>query len=242
MAIRVDERFVVNAPVAAVWRFLVDPRRVVTCVPGGELDGVVDERTFDGRVTVRFGRLRFAYRGRVRLGDVDEAAHRVRIVGDARERAGTGAARLELSSWLAPLPGGATEVVALTRVHVAGALVELGRGFLEQLGHDVFRHFARAVKETLEAEQAARVAGVAIAPAPRPEPLRALPLILGALRTWVAGLLRPLPAREAPVDEGRVADRERHPGGPPDGPDAERGVGDGHVADRERPLRPAARR
>jgi carbon monoxide dehydrogenase subunit G len=37
MAIRVEERFVVQAPVEHVWEYLVDPRRVVTCLPGAEL-------------------------------------------------------------------------------------------------------------------------------------------------------------------------------------------------------------
>jgi hypothetical protein len=50
--IAIDERFGVDAPPAAVWGFLVDPRRMVGCVPGGELERVLDDRTFDGAVRV----------------------------------------------------------------------------------------------------------------------------------------------------------------------------------------------
>jgi carbon monoxide dehydrogenase subunit G len=188
VAIVLDERFVVRAPVARVWDFLVDPRRVVACVPGGELTHLVDARTFDGKVRVKVGPLVLGYGGRVRLADVDVAGRRVRIVGDARETAGSDAARLTLESWLAPLPG-ATEVVARARVEVEGRIVELGRGVLEALGHAVFQDFAGRVAAAIEAGGGARARDAA--PAARAEPLRAIPLVLRALRAWLAGWTPP---------------------------------------------------
>jgi carbon monoxide dehydrogenase subunit G len=186
VAIRVDERYVVHAPMAPVWDFLVDPRRVVRCVPGGELGAVVDDRTFDGRLRVGVGPLILAYSGRVRLADVDVAARKVKIVGDARETAGSDSAQLTLESWLAALPDGSTEVVAHARVDVEGRVVELGRGMLEQLGHVVFQEFAARVRASVEAEQRKVGAARATAPQQRAEPLRAVPLVLRALRAWVA--------------------------------------------------------
>lgn len=177
MALRVDERYRIRAPVDEAWDFLVDPRRVVTCVPGGALDAIVDARTYDGRVRVRLAGLTFAYRGRVWLAEVDVPARRVRIVGDARARRGEGSARLSLESWLVPQPGGITEVRAEARVEVGGALVALGRGFLEAVGHEVFRRFAARVRAALEGREAVPEAG----------PLLALPVLAGAARAWLAG-------------------------------------------------------
>jgi len=190
VAIRIEERFVVDAPVGPVWDFLVDPRRVVECVPGGELGEVVDARTFHGAVRVVVGPLALAYRGRVRLAEVDLAARRVKIVGEARERAGPGSARLTLESGLTALPGGATEVVAQLRLDVEGRIVELGRGVLELLAHVVFQDFAACVAARVEAEQAGRVSPGAAAAARR-EPLRVVPLLLRALRAWLSGARRP---------------------------------------------------
>jgi carbon monoxide dehydrogenase subunit G len=195
VAIELQERYVVRAPVRAVWEYLVDPRRVVACVPGGELTAVLDDRTFEGTIRVVVGPLTLAYGGRVHLAEVDEAARRVTIVGDAHERAGTDSARLTLRSWLTALRGAeATEVVAHARIDVAGRIVELGRGVLEPLGHLVFQQFASCVRETLEAEQAAIAAGACAGAHPkvaRAEPLRAIPLVLRAMRAWMAGWLRP---------------------------------------------------
>jgi carbon monoxide dehydrogenase subunit G len=175
-----------------VWDLLVDPRRVVDCVPGGELDAVVDGRTFDGRVRVRLGALTLAYRGRVRLAEVDLAARRVRIVGEALESAGAGWARLTLDSWLTALPGGRTAVAVLAQVEVAGRMVEVWRGLLEQVARQVFQQFAACVRATAEAE-AARPPGArgGLPPARRREPLRAIPLLVRALRAWVAAAMFP---------------------------------------------------
>jgi carbon monoxide dehydrogenase subunit G len=191
MAIRIEERFRVDAPPEAVWEFLVDPRRVVACVPGGELGALLDASTFDGKVRVQVGPLVLAYGGRVRLAEVDAEGRRVKIVGGARARDGSDSARLVLESWLVPLPGGGTEVVALARVDVSGRVVALGRGVLEPLAHLVFQEFAASVRARLEAERARAAAGTA-APPPggRAEPLHAVPLVLRALRAWLAGLLR----------------------------------------------------
>lgn len=190
MAIRIDERYVVRAPVERVWDFLVDPRRVVSCVPGGELTSVRDPRTFDGRIRVAVGPLTLAYGGRVQLAEVDAASRRVRIVGSARERAGDDTARLTLDSWLAPVPGIGTEVVAHARVDVEGRIVDLGRGFLERLGHVVFQRFAGSVRETIEAEQAEGAAVERAAHAAPPQPLRAVPLVLRTVKEWMADWLR----------------------------------------------------
>jgi carbon monoxide dehydrogenase subunit G len=184
-----DERFEVDAPPAAVWDFLVDPRRVVGCVPGGELARILDERTFEGAVRVEVGPLTLAYRGRVELAEVDPGARRVRIVGRAHEAAGTDPARLMLESWLAALPGGGTEVTARARVAIAGAMGELGRGILEPLAHLVFQEFAAEVRAEVERAEALRRAGTASPLAGRGPPLRAVPLALRALRRWLSGWL-----------------------------------------------------
>lgn len=177
MALRLEERFAVRAPVDRVWSFLVDPRRVVACVPGGALVAIVDDRTFDGEVTVSVGPLSFAYGGRVSMAEADAAGHRVTLVGVAHERAGTGSARLTLSSELAACRG-ETRVAAHVRLDVGGRLVELGRGFLEALGHVVFREFAERVRASIERGERGT---------PGRATLPAIPLVLRALRAWIAG-------------------------------------------------------
>ncbi len=190
MAIHIEERFRVDAPVQAVWDYLIDPRRVVTCLPGAELTEVVDDRTFNGAVKVKVGTITVAYKGRVRIVEVDVASHRVRMEGEGRESTGAGSAKMRMESTVAQVDG-ATEVVVRSDVDVVGRLVQLGRGMIEQVSHQIFQQFSACVRGTLESEAAAKAAGTAPAPMQkRAEAVAAFPLLMRALWAWFLGLFR----------------------------------------------------
>jgi uncharacterized protein len=195
MGTRIEEKFAVDAPAAAVWAYLVDPRRVVRCLPGAELTEVVDDRTFLGKVKVKVGPVTVAYQGKVLLVELDEAGRVVRMIGEGRESTGSGAARMNMESRLVPLPSGATEVTVVAEVDIAGRLMQLGRGMIEQVSHQLFQQFATCVQATLEAETSAAAAGPAGAPAPPPpeaEPVHAIPLLFRTLWAALTGFLRRL--------------------------------------------------
>jgi carbon monoxide dehydrogenase subunit G len=192
MATRIEERFTVKASPEAVWAFLIDPRRVVTCLPGAELTEVVDEKTFDGAVKVKVGPVTVGYKGRVRLVELDRAGWRVRMDGEGRESGGAGSARMSMESRLTPGPDGVTEVVVVSDLDVVGRLVQLGRGMIEQVSHQVFLQFAESVRATLEAEAAVArgEAGAVVVPPPaQGQAVAALPLLFKALWAWLRSLL-----------------------------------------------------
>jgi carbon monoxide dehydrogenase subunit G len=197
MAFRIEERFPVKASPDAVFGFLVDARRVVTCLPGAELTEAVDARTFRGTMKVKVGPVTVAYQGRVLLTDVDAAAHRVRLTGEAREGSGAGSAKMTLESVTRPLAGGGAEVAVQADVDVAGRAVQLGRGMMEQVSRQVFREFAARLCAAVEAAApaAAGAAPAAAEAAPHAEPLRALPLLLRAAWAAFVAFLRRLLGR-----------------------------------------------
>jgi carbon monoxide dehydrogenase subunit G len=203
MGFRIDERFVVKAPAAAVWSYLVDPRRVVACLPGAELTEVVDPRNFRGTVKVKVGPVTVAYKGKIQMSELDEAARRVKLVGEGRESAGAGSAKMTMESAMATLPGGETEVSVRADVDVVGRAVQLGRGMMEQVSAQLFKQFAACVRKTLEAEAArtaeaatgsvppaAGDAGASTEPAHGPEPIRAIPLVFRALLAALGAFFR----------------------------------------------------
>ena len=186
-----SEEFAVHAPIDAVWRFVMDPQQVVACMPGAALESVVDDRTFLGSVKVKIGAITTAYKGRVQFTEVNEQAYTMRMAADGRETGG-GMAKGTMSSRLRALPDGQTEIVAEASVDLTGRIVQVGRGMIQGVAHQLFEQFAASVKARLETAQPAagsqRVDGGA--PATEPTPIRILPLILRVIWSAIARFFR----------------------------------------------------
>lgn len=193
MAIEIRETFQVQAPIDAVWRFVMDPDQVVSCMPGAELEEAVDDRTFVGRVKVKLGAITTSYKGRVQFTEVDEAGYTVRMVAEGRETGG-GTAKGTMQSFLRALPDGQTEVVAEASVDLTGRVMQVGRGMIQGVSHQLFQQFVASTKERLEGAQG-RDGETAVAV--DQQPIRLLPLILRVLWAPLARLLRRLRGRPA---------------------------------------------
>ena len=184
MAIDIRETFRVRAPITTVWRFMLDPQQVAACMPGAVLEQVVDERTFLGAIKVKIGAITTSYKGRLQLTDVDEAAHSIRMKGEGRETSG-GTARASLLSHMKSLPDGGTEVVAEATVDLTGRIMQVGRGMIQGVSHQLFLQFVAAAQAQLE-QPAATPAAAAAAPAPaRQQAIRVVPLLLAVFRSAI---------------------------------------------------------
>ena len=150
MAFKIEERFEVQAPVERVWKYLIDPARVVQCLPGAELLESQDEQTFLGAIKVKVGPLSMSYKGKARFTEVDDQAHRVRMVGEAREVGGSGSTKITMVSTVAHLPAGGSEVLVNAEIDLVGKIVQFGRGMIEEVSRQMFRQFSTCVKAQLE--------------------------------------------------------------------------------------------
>src|SRR5215467_12816636 len=150
MPFKIEEEFEVRAPVPQVWEYLIDPARVVFCIPGAELLEAQDERTFVGAVKVKVGPMTMSYKGLMKFTEVDEQEHQVRMVGEGREAGGAGSARVTMLSKVAPLGGVGSLVVVNAEVDLVGKIVQLGRGMIEEVSRQLFRQFSACVKQRLE--------------------------------------------------------------------------------------------
>jgi carbon monoxide dehydrogenase subunit G len=189
--LEIEERFRVDVPVERVWRFLLDPRQVATCLPGAELTQIVDERNFEGNLKVKVGPVTMVYKGRMTITDVDEAARRVKMVGEGVDKAGAGTAKMTMESTMTAVDGG-TEVAVISKVDLAGKIVQFGRGMIKGVSQQLFKQFADSARKKLHDEHAAAAPSPAAEPAPAPGPERApepaLPAPLPPASKPVSGL------------------------------------------------------
>jgi uncharacterized protein len=191
VAIEIRETFQVQAPIDAVWQFVLDPGQVVICMPGAALDQVVDDHTFLGNVRVKLGAITASYKGTVQLTRVDHERYAMQMVAEGRETGG-GMAKGTMSSRLRALSAAQTEVVTEASIDLTGRLMQVGRGMIQGVAHQLFQQFIASLKQRLEAPEAAVGEGAAPPTAAQariaePQAIHALPLVFGAL--WSA-LLR----------------------------------------------------
>jgi uncharacterized protein len=151
MSFRIEESFELNTSVDAAWRYLADPRQVVSCLPGAELTEVKDDATYLGRVKVKVGPVTAAYDGKVTITSRDDAAHVVSMVGEGRERTGSGSAKMTMTSRLTPISSSVTQVQVTADVDIVGKAAQFGRGMIESVNKQLFKQFTACVRGTLEA-------------------------------------------------------------------------------------------
>ena len=129
MALEISKTFVVNAAPEAVWSFLIDLPRVARCLPGAAIGEKLDEKTSTGTMTIKVGPVSSTYRGK-------------------------GGADLRLTSSLKALPGGQTEVTAVSLVNVTGILAQMGRGMIQDVSDEMFQIFSERMRAELESSGA----------------------------------------------------------------------------------------
>lgn len=150
MAIEIQRDFTVEQPVDEVWAFLVDPERVVECLPGAELKEKVDERTYEGEMGVKLGPIGVTFSGRIHFDTLDEENHVVEMSGDAKDEKGSGSVKMRMHSELTPQEDGGTRVEVEQSVNLSGRLASFGRGGIVQNVADyMFGRFTDCVKKTL---------------------------------------------------------------------------------------------
>ena len=198
MAFKIEERFEVKAPVERVWNYLIDPKRVVQCLPGAELLEQQDERTFLGAIKVKVGPLSMSYKGQAKFTDINEETHQVRMVGDAREVGGSGSTKVSMLSTVSPLDGGGCEVLVNADIDLVGKIVQFGRGMIEEVSRQMFRQFSTCVRQQLEVADEPQPLNqpadqpVAQPAPPEPQPVSAAPLAFRALWAIIARFFRRL--------------------------------------------------
>jgi uncharacterized protein len=197
MAFEITKTFVVKAPSSHVWEFLIDPRRVATCLPGAAIGDQIDDKTYTGTMTVKVGPVSSSYKGKVVFERVDAQAHTAEIAASGMDVRGKGGADMRLVSTLKELSPRETEITAVSKVNVTGLLAQMGRGMVQDVSDELFRTFSQRVRDTLEQEEGAPASTtVAAAKATSPQSAAAMMSAAAASAMMPAAVAAPPPAQE----------------------------------------------
>ncbi|MEZ5121368.1 MAG: SRPBCC family protein [Solirubrobacterales bacterium] len=145
---RLHNAFTVAAPLTRTWETLLDVERVAGCLPGASVEPVGQDGLYRGGMRMTVGPVTTAYRGTVRLLDVDADAHVASFDARAKEAQGTGTAAAVIRNRLEPA-GDGTRVVVETELDVTGRPAQLGRGLMEDVAAKMLTDFAGRLEEAI---------------------------------------------------------------------------------------------
>jgi carbon monoxide dehydrogenase subunit G len=150
----IEDSFTVHTPVDRLWAFIQDVERIAPCMPGAELTEVVDDRTWKGKVLVKFGPVQMTFSGTVVMEERDDATHRAKLSAKGSEQRGKGVANAKVESWLEPAGEDGTTVHIRSDITITGAAAQLSRGLLPEVSKLLTKQFADCLESKLNEESA----------------------------------------------------------------------------------------
>ena len=176
MQVKITKTFQVQEPVARVWEFLKDPRKVATCVPGAQITEALDERRYAGTITVKVGPVVSDYKGELSIERLDAQNYEIELLGKGRDARGKGSASMRMVGKLRALPGGGTEVTGTSEISIIGVLAQFGSRMVEEVSGQMFGEFTAALQKNLQETGNSGTAGTPS------QSLSVLPLLATAIK------------------------------------------------------------
>lgn len=149
---RIDNEFIVDAPVDRVWALFNDVEELAPCMPGTQLTGV-EEGVHSGKVKVKVGPVVAAYRGTARYMEQDAQTRRVVVEASGRAERGAGNAAATVTVHLSEPDPQRTEVTVATDLKITGKLAQLGGGMIKDVSERLLGQFVKSVEAKLGAAE-----------------------------------------------------------------------------------------
>lgn len=192
-----ENAFQVFADPDEVFRTMLDIPAVASCLPGATVGDRQEDGSYAASIAVKLGPVRMTYNGTVQVTESDPASRAATLLASGRELRGQGTARATIAMQVTAAADG-SRVMMETAMQITGRVAQMGAGIMGEVADSMVNQFADCLQGTLaiESSVAAAVAessGTADSrrpPAPVAAELRALPLLLRAIRARITRLLR----------------------------------------------------
>jgi len=178
--VQLAHEFEVPASPAETLALLLDPDRVVPCIPGAALVEITPEGIWKTTMAVKLGPVGMDFQNDVRIVEQSDDGGTVRLAVQSRDLRGKGGAQASVDATLSPA-GRGTRVAMATEVSFSGQAAQLGRpSVINDISKRIVDEFADCVRTRLD------FAFPASAPS-----LTGFALLRTTLRGALARLLRP---------------------------------------------------
>ncbi len=150
---KVDERFLIEAPIDAVWAFVRNPQTVAPCIPGCEAVDPISDKQYRSTIGVALGPIKARFNI---LVEITEELPPHRLVCITRGEEGGKASMITATTEIkfAAQEGGRTEISCASEVAIVGRLGKFGLGIMKKRATQLAGEFAATVQQRMQSADA----------------------------------------------------------------------------------------
>ncbi|WP_299162287.1 CoxG family protein [uncultured Eudoraea sp.] len=155
MKTQLDKSFEVPQSTDLVWEHLIDPEKIMDCVPGVTIDEKVGDNHYKGKVGMKFGPMGVKYDADIHYNEIDKANRKIIITGEGVDSKGNGNAEMMMTIDLIERAEGGVKLDAIMDVTINGKIAQFGSRLITTVSNQLFKQFVSNFSKKLAAAEAA---------------------------------------------------------------------------------------
>jgi carbon monoxide dehydrogenase subunit G len=155
MKTNLNKSFEVPQGTDLVWDHLIDPEKIMDCVPGVSIDEKVGDNHYKGKVGMKFGPMGVKYDADIFYNEIDKDNRKIVISGNGVDSKGNGNAEMKMSVDVNDGDSGGVKLDAAMEVTVNGKIAMFGSRLIDTVSNQLFKQFVANFSKKLEEAEAA---------------------------------------------------------------------------------------
>ena len=149
MEVKAEKQLKLNQNPDMVWKMMIDPSFMVKTVPGAELTELLDDRNFNGKISLKIGPVTAKFNGEAEFTKLAEEDYELTLEGKGLDTSGKGGANMTMNIKLAPIDDGGTEMKSSMSLSITGRLAQFGGRMIVAVNNKMFDQWAKSFTDLL---------------------------------------------------------------------------------------------
>jgi carbon monoxide dehydrogenase subunit G len=145
-----EGQFELQAPIEKVWKSVLDPKTLGTCMPGTEKMDIIDDKTYETVIKQRVGPIKVKLKFKTELTEVRPPNY-IKAVGRGADVTKLGNFSFELEMNLKETKKNHVHVSYKSNVSLVGRLATFGERVMRAKSQSVSEEFTKNLQEKLQA-------------------------------------------------------------------------------------------
>ncbi len=141
MRTTIDKSFEVPQDIDMVWEHLIDPEKIMDCVPGVSIEEKVGDNHYKGKVGMKFGPMGVKYDADIFYDEMNQETGKIVLSGNGIDTKGNGNAEMKMTIDVNEIETGGVKLDALMDVVINGKIAQYGGRLVNTVANQLFKQF-----------------------------------------------------------------------------------------------------